>query len=92
MQSRACKMLDFSVPIDPPVHGTLPSLTLTLFLEYNILVPERHGRRPSPWAAKKKGEKDFFKYLSQKILSSCGTESSRKGAVAALKSSRKGCC
>ena len=28
MQSRACKMLDFSVPIDPPVHGTLPSLTL----------------------------------------------------------------
>ena len=30
MQSRACKMLDFSVPIDPPVHGTLPSLTLTL--------------------------------------------------------------
>ena len=23
-------MLDFSVPIDPPVHGTLPSLTLTL--------------------------------------------------------------
>ena len=33
MQSRACKMLDFSVPIDPPVHGTLPSLTLTLDLE-----------------------------------------------------------
>ena len=32
MQSRACKMLDFSVPIDPPVHGTLPSLTLTLSL------------------------------------------------------------
>ena len=29
MQSRACKMLDFSVPIDPPVHGTLPSLTLS---------------------------------------------------------------
>ena len=34
----------------------------------------------------------YLKYLSQKILSSWGTESSRKGAVAALKSSRKGCC
>lgn len=41
MQSRACKMLDFSVPIDPPVHGTLPSLTLTLTM--SVLKKEERG-------------------------------------------------
>ena len=88
-----CCMLFTTLRCQPPPHSHLERPIINpIFLEYNMLVPERHGRRPSPWAAKKKGEKDFFKYLSQKILSSCGTESSRKGAVAALKSSRKGCC
>ena len=64
-----CCMLFTTLRCQPPPHSHLERPIINpIFLEYNLLVPERHGRRPSPWAAKKREKKIFWKYLSQKIL------------------------
>jgi len=56
-----CCMLFTTLRCQPPPHSHLERPIINpIFLEYNILVPERHGRRPSPWAAKKREKKNFL--------------------------------
>ena len=49
-----CCMLFTTLRCQPPPHSHLERPIINpIFLEYNMLVPERPRRRPSPWAAKK---------------------------------------
>ena len=49
-----CCMLFTTLRCQPPPHSHLERPIINpILVESNMLVPERPGRRPSPWAAKK---------------------------------------